>query len=60
MEGLKERDEFLFKTLAALGVPVCLVLGGAYSAPAEAAQINFNTIKAAAEAFGAAGADINT
>ncbi len=50
-EGLKERDEFLFKTLAGLKVPACLVLGGAYSSPEEAAQINFNTIIAAAAAY---------
>ena len=51
IEGLRERDEFLFTTLAGLKIPVCLVLGGAYSSPEEAALINFNTIKAAAGAF---------
>lgn len=51
MEGLRERDEFLFNTLAGLKIPVCLVLGGAYSSPEEAALINFNTIMAAAAAY---------
>jgi len=51
MEGLKKRDTLLFKTLAGLGIPACLVLGGSYSSPEEAARINLNTIKAAAEAY---------
>lgn len=51
LEGLRERDDFLFKTLAGLKIPACLVLGGAYSAPEEAALINFNTITAAAAAY---------
>lgn len=50
-EGLKERDAFLFGELAARKLPVCLVTGGAYSSPEEAARINFNTIKAAASAY---------
>jgi len=51
MEGLRERDEFLFGTLARLQLPVCLVLGGAYSSPEEAARINFSTIQAAVSAY---------
>jgi acetoin utilization deacetylase AcuC-like enzyme/ABC-type polysaccharide/polyol phosphate transport system ATPase subunit len=50
-EGLRERDEFLFRTLAGLRLPVCLVLGGAYGPPGESARINYNTIKAAAAAY---------
>lgn len=51
VEGLRERDEFLFNALAGLKIPVCLVLGGAYSSPEEGALINFNTIMAAAAAY---------
>lgn len=51
MEGLRERDEFLFRTLAELKIPACLLLGSAYSSPQEAAHINFNTVQAAAEAY---------
>ena len=51
VEGLRERDEFLFKALAGLKIPVCLVLGGAYSSPGEAALINTHTVNAAAAAF---------
>ncbi len=58
-QGLRQRDEFLFKTLAEKKLPACLVLSGAYSAPEAAARINFNTIQAAAAAFGAAGAELN-
>jgi acetoin utilization deacetylase AcuC-like enzyme len=46
--GLAERDRFLFEELAARNIPACLLLGGAYSEPAEAAEINFNTVRAAA------------
>ena len=49
-EGLEERDRFVFGTLSEKKLPVCLILGGAYSEPAEAAGINFNTIQAAAAA----------
>lgn len=48
--GLKARDEFLFGELAAGKIPVCLVTGGAYSSPEEGAQINFNSVAAAAAA----------
>ncbi|MBI4351990.1 MAG: ATP-binding cassette domain-containing protein [Elusimicrobia bacterium] len=60
IEGLRERDEFLFKTLAGLKIPVCLALGGAYGPPDDSALINFNTIMAAAGAFGHAGGVIQT
>ena len=60
IEGLAERDEFVFKLLSSLKIPVCLVMGGAYSTPEEAAQINFNTIKAAAAAYPAFNGKINT
>jgi len=50
-DGLEERDSFLFGELAARKLPVCLVTGGAYSSPEEAARINFNTIRAAAAAY---------
>ena len=56
--GLKRRDEFLFGELAAAKVPVCVVTGGAYSSPAQAARINFNTIAAAAAALPAASREI--
>ncbi len=49
--GLRERDEFLFGRLASLGVPACLVLGGAYGPPEDCARINLNTVKAAAAAW---------
>ncbi|MDD2804566.1 MAG: ATP-binding cassette domain-containing protein [Elusimicrobiales bacterium] len=49
--GLKERDAFLFALLAQKKIPACLLLGGAYGEPVGAAQINFNTIEAAAAAF---------
>lgn len=48
--GLEERDRFLFGLLAEKKIPACVVLGGAYSEPAEAAGINFYTVKAAAGA----------
>jgi hypothetical protein len=56
--GLKARDEFLFGELAAAKIPACVVTGGAYSTPEEAARINFNTIKAAASACPAAPREI--
>ncbi|PKM97263.1 MAG: hypothetical protein CVU79_09290 [Elusimicrobia bacterium HGW-Elusimicrobia-3] len=55
--GLAERDRFLFEELAARNIPACLLLGGAYSEPAEAAEINFNTVSAAAR--GARGLAVN-
>lgn len=59
LAGLRQRDEFLFGTLAGLKIPACLVLGGAYSAPEEAVLINLNTIKAAAAAYPSSGGTIS-
>jgi acetoin utilization deacetylase AcuC-like enzyme len=58
MEGLRARDEFLFRELAERRIPVCLTMGGAYSTPEEAAEINFATIKAAAAAYPSFGGKI--
>jgi len=49
-DGLKERDAFLFALLAEKKIPACVLLGGAYGEPGGSAQINFNTIEAAAAA----------
>lgn len=50
IEGLKERDEFIFETSRNFNVPIAVVLAGGYAADIrDTVTIHFNTVKAALE-----------
>jgi acetoin utilization deacetylase AcuC-like enzyme len=53
IDGLKERDEFIFETARNFDVPIAVVLAGGYAANIEdTVTIHFNTVKTALEYSG--------
>ena len=52
IEGLKQRDELIFRVARARGTPVMVILAGGYAVRVEdTVTIHTNTILAAAEVF---------
>lgn len=53
LDGLRQRDEYVFECAARAGVPVVVTLAGGYAARSEdTVEIHCNTVRAAAARFG--------
>jgi acetoin utilization deacetylase AcuC-like enzyme len=58
IEGLKRRDEFVFRVASARGIPVMVTMAGGYARDIrDTITIHANTVVAAKEVFGKTGAN---